>query len=49
LGRELAFAEANAEYERVFSYVIVMGIVGTLIYSLFNLLERKFVRWRVTV
>lgn len=49
LGRDLAFAEANAEYERVFSYVIVMGIFGTLIYSLFNLLERKFVRWRVTV
>ena len=47
IGRDLLFAEANAEYERVFSYVIVMGIAGTLIYTLFNLIERRFIHWRV--
>ena len=49
IGRDLLIAEANAEYERVFSYVIIMGFSGILIYSLFNLLERRFVHWRVTV
>ena len=49
IGRDLLFAGANAEYERVFSFVIVLGILGTLIYSLFNIVESKFVRWRVTL
>ena len=49
LGRDLLFAESNAEYERVFSYVIVLGIVGTLIYSTFNVIESKFIHWRVNV
>jgi len=49
LGRDLLFAESNAEYERVFSYVIVLGIVGTSIYSTFNIIESKFIHWRVNV
>jgi len=49
LGRELLFAESNAEYERVFSYVIILGMSGTLIYSFFNFIESKFIHWRVNV
>ena len=49
IGRDLLYAGANAEYERVFSYVIVMGVIGTLLYSLFNFIERRFIRWRVVL
>ncbi|CAB4757778.1 unannotated protein [freshwater metagenome] len=49
LGRDLLFAESNAEYERVFSYVIILGIVGTLIYATFNVIERQFIHWRVNI
>ena len=49
LGREMLFAESNAEYERVFSYVIVLGLSGTLIYSFFNFIENRFIHWRVNV
>lgn len=49
IGKDLLYAGANAEYERVFSYVIVMGVIGTLLYSLFNVIERRFIRWRVVL
>ena len=49
IGRDLLYAGANAEYERVFAYVIVMGVIGTLLYSLFNFIERRFIRWRVVL
>ena len=49
LGRELLFAEANAEYQRVFSYVFLLGMSGILIYSFFNFIESRFIHWRVNV
>ena len=49
LGSAMGAAASSANYPRVFSYVIVMGIVGTLIYSGFTFLESKLFRWRVTV
>ena len=49
LGSAMGAAVSSSNYPRVFSYVIVMGIVGTVIYSGFTFLENKFFRWRVTV
>jgi ABC-type nitrate/sulfonate/bicarbonate transport system permease component len=49
LGSAMGAAASSANYPRVFSYVIVMGIVGTFIYSGFTFLENKLFRWRVTV
>ena len=49
LGSALLMAEANANYPRVFSYVVVMGITGAAIYAGFTALERKLVVWRVSV
>lgn len=49
LGSALLMAEANANYPRIFSYVLIMGFAGTAIYSCFTALERKLVTWRVAV
>lgn len=49
LGSALLLAESSANYPRVFSYVFVMGVLGSLIYSLFNRTENKLIRWRVSV
>jgi ABC-type nitrate/sulfonate/bicarbonate transport system permease component len=49
LGSALGFANSSSNYPRVFSYVIVMGTVGVLIYSAFTLIENKFFHWRRTV
>lgn len=49
LGSALLMAEANANYPRVFSYVVVMGIAGAAIYAGFTQLEKKLVLWRVSV
>jgi ABC-type nitrate/sulfonate/bicarbonate transport system permease component len=49
LGSALGFANSGANYPRIFSYVIVMGIVGVLIYSSFTSLENRFLNWRRTV
>ncbi|MEI9906920.1 MAG: hypothetical protein WDO06_02560 [Actinomycetota bacterium] len=39
--------EAAANYPRVFSYVFVMGIAGTLIYGIFSAIEKRLFVWRV--
>jgi len=49
LGQGLLMAESNAQYERVFSYVIILGLLGTSIYSLFNFLENRLFKWRVSI
>jgi len=49
LGSALGFANSSSNYPRVFSYVIVMGVVGVLIYSCFTLIENKFFHWRSIV
>jgi len=49
LGSSLLLAESSANYPRVFSYVIVMGITGSLIYNIFGKIEKKFVHWRVSI
>jgi ABC-type nitrate/sulfonate/bicarbonate transport system permease component len=49
LGSALGLAASSANYSRVFSYAITMGIIGVLIYSGFTYLENKFFRWRTTV
>jgi ABC-type nitrate/sulfonate/bicarbonate transport system permease component len=49
LGSAMGAAASSANYPRVFSYVIVMGIVGTFIYSGFTFLENRLFRWRVIV
>jgi ABC-type nitrate/sulfonate/bicarbonate transport system permease component len=49
LGSQMFLAESSANYVRTFSYVVVMGIVGTSVYAIFSAIERKFVVWRVTV
>ena len=49
IGSSLLIAESNANYPRVFSYVLIMGVVGTVIYSLFTSLEKKLVHWRIAV
>lgn len=46
LGSALGFANSASNFPRVFSYVVVMGIVGVLIYSSFTLMENKFIHWR---
>ncbi len=47
LGSKLFLAEAAANYPRVFSYVFVMGIAGTLIYGIFSAIEKRLFVWRV--
>ena len=47
LGLALLTAQSSANYPRVFSYVFVMGIVGTIIYSSFSRLEKILIKWRV--
>jgi NitT/TauT family transport system permease protein len=49
LGSAMGAAAASTNYPRVFSYVLVMGIVGTFIYSGFSFLENRLFRWRTTV
>jgi len=49
LGSALLLAESSANYPRVFSYVFVMGVIGSLIYSLFNRTENRLIHWRVSV
>jgi len=49
LGSAMGAAAASTNYPRVFSYVLVMGIVGTLIYSGFSFFENRLFRWRTTV
>jgi ABC-type nitrate/sulfonate/bicarbonate transport system permease component len=49
LGSKLYLAEAAGNYPRTFSYVLIMGIMGVGIYSLFSMIERKFFVWRVAV
>ena len=49
LGSAMGAAAASANYPRVFSYVITMGIIGSLIYSGFTRFENKFFRWRTSV
>lgn len=46
LGSAMGFANSASDYPRVFSYVIVMGIVGILIYSLFTFVENSLFHWR---
>ena len=46
LGLGLLLAQSSANYPRVFSYVFVMGIFGTLIYNLFTKIEKAFVKWK---
>jgi ABC-type nitrate/sulfonate/bicarbonate transport system permease component len=49
LGAQLYLAESSANYERTFSYVLVMGLMGAGIYSATSKLERRFIFWRVLV
>ena len=49
LGLGLLMAESSANYPRMFAYVIVMGVTGSSIYSIFTWLERKLVHWRVAI
>jgi len=49
LGSAMGAAAASTNYPRVFSYVLVMGIVGTFIYSGFSFFENRLFRWRSTV
>lgn len=49
LGSAMGAAIASTDYPRVFSYVMVMGIVGIFIYSGFSFVENKLFRWRTTV
>lgn len=49
LGSAMGAAAAGANYPRVFSYAITMGIIGVLNYSGFTYLENKLFRWRTTV
>ena len=47
LGLGLLMAQSSANYPRVFSYVFVMGIFGTLIYNIFTKMEKAFVKWKL--
>lgn len=49
LGARLFFAETNGDHPRVFSYVLVMGILGVAIYSTFTRIEKRLFIWRVSV
>ena len=49
IGSSLLIAESNANYPRVFSYVLIMGVVGSAIYALFTTLENRLVHWRSAV
>ena len=49
IGSSLLIAGSNANYPRVFSYVLIMGFVGSWIYALFTILESKLVHWRSAV
>ena len=49
LGSALLIAESSGNYPRTFSYVIVMGIVGSLIYAGFTKLENQLIHWRISV
>ncbi|CAB4534902.1 unannotated protein [freshwater metagenome] len=49
LGSRLYLAQANADTNRVFSYVFVMGITGVLIYSSFTIVEKRLFKWKVSV
>lgn len=49
LGSGLYMAQINGEINRVFAYVIVMGILGTSIYSLFTRIENRLFKWRIAV
>ena len=46
LGSSLGLASSSANNLRVFSYVIIMGLVGIVIYSLFTLIENRFSHWQ---
>lgn len=48
LGSRLYLAQANADTNRVFSYVFVMGITGVLIYSSFTAVEKRLFKWKVS-
>jgi ABC-type nitrate/sulfonate/bicarbonate transport system permease component len=49
LGSAMGAAASSANFSRLFSYAITMGIIGVLNYSGFTYLENKFFRWRTTV
>lgn len=49
LGLGLLMAESSANYPKMFAYVLVMGFTGSYIYSIFTVLERKLVHWRVAI
>jgi len=49
LGARLYLAQANADIDRVFSYVFVMGITGVLIYNFFTEIERRLFKWKVAL
>lgn len=49
LGSAMGAAAASANYPRVFSYVLTMGIIGSLIYSGFTRIENQLFRWRASV
>jgi len=49
LGLGLLTAETNANNPRLFTYVLVMGVVGVWIYRLFTTIENQLFRWRRSV
>lgn len=44
IGSALLLAEESAQHERIFSYVIVMGLTGVSVHNLFNLIQIRIKR-----
>lgn len=49
LGREIVFAQSAGDYVQVYALVIVTGLLGLLVNTLFRLIERRSLSWHQSV